>query len=246
MTRYQFRVHSANVLFTILVFAVMAFGAVERWALTFVEVSIMLLALVWVVRRAFRPFPLEGNVFAWPLIGIVLMAVLQSVMGWSAAPYQTSGEALKWTALLAYFLMWAHVFRDESTRSRFSLLLTWFGFLVAVLALVQFYSSPDLLYWFRPAPTAQPFGPFVDRNHYAVLMELVLPGALLFAFSSITRSKPTAFQAVSFKRVWMTIGGWANIGEGRTRSTTSNITWSGSRNIATRCCGAGWRSGHGT
>ena len=65
-------------------------------------------------------------------------------------------------------------------------------------------------------------------------------------FSSITRSKPTAFQAVSFKRVWMTIGGWANIGEGRTRSTTSNITWSGSRNIATRCCGAGWRSGHGT
>ena len=141
MTRYQFRVHSANVLFTILVFAVMAFGAVERWALTFVEVSIMLLALVWVVRRAFRPFPLEGNVFAWPLIGIVLMAVLQSVMGWSAAPYQTSGEALKWTALLAYFLMWAHVFRDESTRSRFSLLLTWFGFLVAVLALVQFYSA---------------------------------------------------------------------------------------------------------
>ena len=64
-------------------------------------------------------------------------------------------------------------------------------------------------------------------------------------FSSITRSKPTAFQAVSFERVWMTIGRWANIGEGRMQSTTSSITWSGSRNIATKSCGAGWRSGHG-
>lgn len=182
MTRYQFRVRSANVLFAVLVFGVLAFGAVERWALTVVETSIMLLALAWVVRRAFRPFPIEWNVFAWPLLAVALMAVFQSLAGWSVAVYQTGGEALKWTALLFYFLMWANVLRDESTRKRFSLLLTWFGFLTAVLALVQFYSSPDLLYWFRPAPTAQPFGPFVDRNHYAVLMELTLPGALLLAF----------------------------------------------------------------
>ena len=32
----------------------------------------------------------------------------------------------------------------------------------------------------------------------------------------------------------MTIGRWANIGEGRMQSTTSSITWSGSRNIATK------------
>ena len=43
-------------------------------------------------------------------------------------------------------------------------------------------------------------------------------------FSSITRSKPTAFQAVSFKQFWMRMGGWKNIGEERIRSTTSNIT----------------------
>ena len=182
MTRYEFRVRSANVLFAVLVFGVLAFGAVERWALTVVETSIMLLALAWVVRRVFRPFPLVWNVFAWPLLAVALMAVFQSLAGWSVAVYQTDGEALKWTALLLYFLMWANVFRDESARKRFSLLLTWFGFLTAVLALVQFYSSPDLMYWFRPAPTAQPFGPFVDRNHYAVLMELILPGALLLAF----------------------------------------------------------------
>ena len=43
-------------------------------------------------------------------------------------------------------------------------------------------------------------------------------------FSSISRSKPTAFQAVSFERVWMRIGGWKSIGAGRMRSTISSIT----------------------
>ena len=52
---------------------------------------------------------------------------------------------------------------------------------MAVLALVQFYTSPDLIYWTRPAPGAQVFGPFVDKSHFAVLMELLLPGALLLA-----------------------------------------------------------------
>ena len=64
-------------------------------------------------------------------------------------------------------------------------------------------------------------------------------------FSSITRSKPTAFQAVSFKQFWMRMGGWKNIGEERIRSTTSNITSYGSRSSATRCYGAGWQSGCG-
>ena len=71
--------------------------------------------------------------------------------------------------------------QDETIRARFTDLLTWFGFLLAILALVQFYSSPDMLYWFRPTPGAQAFGPFVDKNHYAALMELILPGALLLA-----------------------------------------------------------------
>ena len=64
-------------------------------------------------------------------------------------------------------------------------------------------------------------------------------------FSSITRSKPTAFQAVSFKQFWMRMGGWKNIGEERIRSRTSNITSYGSRSTATRCYGAGWQSGCG-
>ena len=182
MTRYQFRARSAGVLFMILVFGVMAFGAVERWALTVVETSILLVALAWVARRIFRPFPLYGNAFAWPLLAVAAMAVVQNLAGWTVDPYQTRGEALKWMALLLFFLMWANLFRDESTRRRFSLLLTWFGFLLAVLAIVQFYSSPSLLYWFRPTPGASAFGTFVDRNHYAVLMELIVPGALLLAF----------------------------------------------------------------
>ncbi len=181
MTRHRFRTLSANVLFAVLVFAVMAFGAVERWALTVVGVAVFLLALTWVLRGLWRPFPLKGSHLAWPLLVILLMAILQITAGWSVDLYQTSGEVLKWAAFLLYFLMWTNVFQDETIRGRFSTVFTWFGFLLAILALIQFYSSPDLLYWFRPAPGAQAFGPFVDRNHYAALMELIVPGALLLA-----------------------------------------------------------------
>ena len=93
MTRYDFRIFSANALFTILIFAVVAFGAVERWALTVVEVSIFLLALLWVVRGLWRPFPLKGSLLAWPLLAVFLMAVLQVVAGWSVDLYQTAGRS---------------------------------------------------------------------------------------------------------------------------------------------------------
>ena len=77
--------------------------------------------------------------------------------------------------------MSANVLFDPEIGNGFSAALTWLGFLLAVLALVQVYTSPNLIYWSRPAPGAQVFGPFVDKNHYAVLMELLVPGALLLA-----------------------------------------------------------------
>ncbi len=87
-----------------------------------------------------------------------------------------------------------------------------------------------------------PFADFaVEQGTAAFVVNPPRPGG----FSSITRSKPTAFQAVSFKQFWMRMGGWKNIGEERIRSTTSNITSYGSRSTATRCYGAGWQSGCG-
>ena len=181
MTRYQFRSWSARILFAIMAFSILAFGAVETWAVTVIEVSILSMAIAWMIRRLVAPYRLIWNPLVVPLALVPAIAGIQYIQNWTATPYQTAGEALKWLSFAFFFFLCANVFRDSEIRRKFSIALVWFGFLLAVLALVQFYTSPNLIYWTRPAPGAQVFGPFVDKNHFAVLMELLLPGALLLA-----------------------------------------------------------------
>jgi O-antigen ligase len=53
-----------------------------------------------------------------------------------------------------------------------------------LLALAQDLSSDGLLYWVRrPRFGGDVFGPYVNRNHYAGLMELLTPFALLLALN---------------------------------------------------------------
>ena len=90
----------------------------------------------------------------------------------------------------------------------------------------------DILQWLM-GPIEEISGYWANLNH--PFIEVEDTSVAMLRFSSITRSKPTAFQAVSFKQFWMRMGGWKNIGEERIRSTTSNITSYGSRSTATRC-----------
>jgi O-antigen ligase/tetratricopeptide (TPR) repeat protein len=59
-----------------------------------------------------------------------------------------------------------------------------FSSCLAFLGILQHILSGDRIFWLREIPDdASPFGPFVNRNHYAGLMEMVFPlglGLLLF------------------------------------------------------------------
>jgi O-antigen ligase len=55
-----------------------------------------------------------------------------------------------------------------------------FGFLVSLFAILQHLTSNGKLYWFREIRYGGlPFGPYVNRNHFAGFAELVLPLALI-------------------------------------------------------------------
>src|SRR5437762_1525470 len=54
------------------------------------------------------------------------------------------------------------------------------GFVVSVFGILQHLTFNEKLYWFRELRYGGiPFGPFVNRNHFAGLMELILPLALV-------------------------------------------------------------------
>jgi O-antigen ligase len=55
---------------------------------------------------------------------------------------------------------------------------------VGLFAIVQFFSSPGLIYWtVKPRWGGWVFGPYVNHNHYAGLMEMLIPLAAVYVLS---------------------------------------------------------------
>jgi O-antigen ligase len=77
-------------------------------------------------------------------------------------------------ALFIYFAA-ALAFIDSPKRLRLIVrTVTIFGFLLALLGLIQSFTSPDKIYWLKELPQSLPFGPFYNRHHFAGYMELAL------------------------------------------------------------------------
>jgi len=60
--------------------------------------------------------------------------------------------------------------------------ITIVGFLVALLGIVQYLTWNGRIYWTRRVPRDTAFGPFVNHNHFAGYVEMVIPVALSMAF----------------------------------------------------------------
>jgi len=55
-----------------------------------------------------------------------------------------------------------------------------FGFLISIFGILQHLTFNGKLYWFREMRYGGiPFGPYVNRNHFAGFVELILPLALV-------------------------------------------------------------------
>jgi O-antigen ligase len=80
----------------------------------------------------------------------------------------------------------ASLFASEAEGSGLGALrwtLVAYAFLLALFAIFQFFSSQGLIYWLVPSP-GWTFGPYVNHNHYAGLMEMLIPLAIAGALSN--------------------------------------------------------------
>ncbi|HLL74056.1 MAG TPA: O-antigen ligase family protein, partial [Pyrinomonadaceae bacterium] len=101
----------------------------------------------------------------------------------SLDPYATRMTLVQLAALAVYFSA-ALVFIDTPKRLRIVVrVLVVFGAALALFALLQFFLNPEQIYWLRQPRYARPFGPFINRHHFAGYMVLAtgLPLGLLFA-----------------------------------------------------------------
>ncbi len=165
----------------LLAFAILAFGAVEEWSQAILEVGAAILFFLWAVqqyRRKTEQLVLPPELF--PLCAFTLVVVFQLVFHLTASRYYTRSELqLLITYVVLLFLM-SQAFARRSHWRGFVWFVMTLGFFVSVFAILQHLTFNRKLYWFREMRFGGlPFGPYVNRNHFAGFAEMVIPVALV-------------------------------------------------------------------
>ena len=165
----------------LVVFAVAAHGGVEEWARAVFETGAGLLFLAWSIWIFFNrgEQPVLSPLLP-PLAALSFIVLGQWFFRWTASPYNTRIELLLLLADLIVLFLAVQAFRTLEDWRGFVWFGMGFGFLVSIFAILQHLTSNGKLYWFREIRSGGlPFGPYVNRNHFAGFAELVLPLALI-------------------------------------------------------------------
>jgi O-antigen ligase len=167
-------------LLVLLMFAPLAFGAVEEWSLFVLRVGAAGLISIWMLQQVLRA---EVDLVVSPLFipcavyGFLL--VLQSTLPLSAYRHATVDESLNYCVYGIVLFLAVQTVRYDADAKLFATVISTFGFLLACFAVVQNLSEPGVLYWVRKSVGGAVFGPYVNRNHYAGLMEMLFPIPLI-------------------------------------------------------------------
>lgn len=113
---------------------------------------------------------------AWSREGAAYVGGMSTLVPMSLAPSATWREAMRLAAVAGFALVVYNVFRtrEQARRALWTMILA--GAAVALLGVVQRVTWTGRLYWIGPEATnGSPFGPFMNRAHFAGLMVVVVP-----------------------------------------------------------------------
>lgn len=178
-------------------FAVLAFGTVEVWSESVLEAGAALLFLWWAVLVFRRDAEIRWHTIFWPVLAFLGIASGQLIFGATIYPFLTRVALLKFSACALLFFLAVQCFRTRSDLRFVAWFLMGFGFCVAVLGIAQDYTSHNVIYWFRAvAEEANPFGPYVDCDHFAGFMELIVPIGMSLVVLRGLRREQIAFAGI--------------------------------------------------
>ncbi len=165
----------------LIVFGVLAHGAVEPWARAILESGAGILFLVWAVRAYFQEEEiLVISPLLLPLSAFASVILAQWAFHATASACNTRTELQLLLAYVIVSFVAVQAFRTRGDWREFIWFLMVFGFLVAGFGILQHLTFNGKLYWFREMRYGGiPFGPYVNRNHFAGLMELMIPVSLV-------------------------------------------------------------------
>lgn len=177
--------------FGLLMFGPLAFGAVEPWSIFVLEVGSLLLTLLWLTKQW-----LDGEInVLWnplfsPMAVFGALILVQIALGRSAYRHDTVSEAMLYCAYGMLCFLATQSFTRSSQARKMAVILALYGFAIAAFALLQGVAPNGKLYWLRqPRLGGWIYGPYVNHNHYAGLMELLVPIPLVISITHFAHEK---------------------------------------------------------
>lgn len=176
----------------LITFGILAHGAVEDWARAVLEIGAAALFLGW----ALRAYVTEQQQIALapvlpPLLVFALVVLAQSLFHLTASSYGTRTELRLLVADVLFLFLAAQAYRTVDDWRGFIWFLMSLGFFVSLFGILQHLTFNGKLYWFREIRFGGiPFGPYVNRNHFAGFTELVVPISLVpLALGKVRRER---------------------------------------------------------
>ena len=181
----------------LLMFAVLAFGAVEEWSTFAFETGAAVLFLVWAAEQLVaRQMTLSKNALYLPALLFFGLVLAQVAMRLSAYGYITKYEALQYVSYGIVLLIGAECAREEGARKIFGLAMVVFGACYAFFALAQELTSNGKIFWMHsPQFHGSIYGSYVNHDHYAGLMEMLVPIPFVLSMGNLFRGGKRALVA---------------------------------------------------
>jgi O-antigen ligase len=173
----------------LLIFAVLAFGAVEDWSTFAFESGAAVLFLVWAGAQIFSgQVELSKNPLYLPAFLFFGLILAQLTFRLSAYEYVTKYETLKYVSYGLVFLIGAECVKEESARKIFALSMTVFGVCYAFFSLAQELIPNGKIFWIYSTQFhGSIYGSYVNHNHYAGLMEMLVPIPFVVSMGHLLR-----------------------------------------------------------
>jgi O-antigen ligase len=164
------------------IYGALTFGAVEPWSLFGFQKLATGLLVLWAVQQLASGTKFIANPLYVPVGMFAAITGAQLLLHRTAYAYATWTTSLTYLAYAMILLVAVQVLRTRDEVKRVLGFLTVSGFLIAIFAVIQDLTSKGEIYWMVPVRGPSfIFGPYVNHNHYAGLMEMLAPFPLVLS-----------------------------------------------------------------
>jgi tetratricopeptide (TPR) repeat protein/O-antigen ligase len=173
-----------GILISIIIFTPFPFGSVQPWAIAVIEVAALVLGLLWFFKFLaqgkieFVKTPLNLLIIFW--LGFILFQLSTTTSYFQA----TKTEFLKSFFYCMILLVFINNIQRKFQIQKIITTLIVIGFIISFFGIIQDLTWNGKMFWLFPLThRGRPFGPYVNVNHFAGYISMLIPLSIGYLFS---------------------------------------------------------------